>query len=169
MTYNVIKNEQIKKRKKLKMSNTYDNSLIELVDEICYYHEINNNINTYKKIVNLMDNVLQLLEPFDIDETEIREEGRMARERGDNEKLVSIRKKLNKKKGILKLSGKEHLGRVDALRSVLFPYEEDKHSEHPNSMEYFVINMEKAGFSSKIIYSKLRDEWEYFKKMNNIN
>lgn len=106
MTYNVIKNEQIKKRKKLKMSNTYDNSLIELVDEICYYHEINNNINTYKKIVNLMDNVLQLLEPFDIDETEIREEGRMARERGDNEKLVSIRKKLNKKKEYLNFLAK---------------------------------------------------------------
>lgn len=152
-----------------------DKYLIDLIDEICCYHETHNDLHTYKKVINIMDSMLDLLEPLDINETEIRETGRKARECGDDEKLISIRKRLNKTRGDLynsyklKLYSRERLGRAEALRSLLFPYDEDNYSEFSNSMDYFVMNMENAGISSEIIYLKLKGEWEYFKRINNIN
>ncbi|MDF3828963.1 MULTISPECIES: hypothetical protein [unclassified Pseudocitrobacter] len=59
--------------------------LIDLLDDVCSYHSAHNNYITFKKITNIMDKLLSLLEPFSLDEGEARDEGSICRKEG-NEK-----------------------------------------------------------------------------------
>lgn len=155
------------------MTDIHRDDLINLIDEICDYHEKHDDLDTYKRIINLKASVLVLLEPFDIDEMDVLIKGRAAREHGDDEKIKFIRKELGKKRSALyelrDSDCKWLIGRIDALRDLFYTYDEGEgYGERSNTIDYFVIHMKEAGISRVAIYTKLKEEWERFKKINDI-
>ncbi|HAV1239769.1 TPA: hypothetical protein JGU28_004554 [Salmonella enterica] len=157
------------------MIDIHRDNLANLIDEICYYHEEHDNLDTYKKVINLMKNVFILLEPFNVDEIDALIKWKVAWEHDDAEEIKSIRKELGRKRSELYNSYKLkysdckwRIGRIDALRDLFYTYDEGE-SERSNSIDYFVIHMKEAGMSRDAIYVKLKDEWERFKTIHNIN
>ncbi|WP_170999077.1 hypothetical protein, partial [Escherichia coli] len=130
------------------MTGIHRDDLVDLIDEICNCHEKHDNLDTYKKIINLMGNVLVLLEPFDINEAGTLIKWKTVWEHGDVEEIKSIRKELGRRRSELyKLKGNDckwRIGRIDALRDLFYTYDEGE-DERSNSIDYFVIHMKEAG------------------------
>ncbi|HAV1239853.1 TPA: hypothetical protein JGU28_004659 [Salmonella enterica] len=140
--------------------------LIDLLDDVCSYHAAHDNYITFKKITNIMDKLLSLLEPFNIDEAKARNEGRNAREEGNEEKITEIHNRLSKKwSELYDLQDEKNFRRLDVLLVFLSPYDYGKdESERPNIMDNFVIKMNEAGVLDDAIYTHLLKETDFLLK-----
>ncbi|EDP9826122.1 hypothetical protein QE94_003945 [Salmonella enterica subsp. enterica] len=140
--------------------------LIDLLDDVCSYHAAHDNYITFRKITNIMDKLLSLLEPFNIDEAEARNEGRNAREEGNEKKVIEIHNRLSKKwSALYELQDEKNFRRLGVLLVFLSPYDYGKdEDERPNIMDNFVMRMNEVGVSDDEVYTHLLKETDFLLK-----
>ena len=136
--------------------------LDEIIERICNYEDINNSFGFYRRIIDCIDECLNLINPDLLSENAL-----IARKKAKNiwgneynaSLLHELYVDLREKHSVYE----DRYYVYDALKFYLCSYEEYPDDERANALDYFVANLKRAGADKDLIYQVIVKHFPEFR------